>query len=103
MVHTTDKGFVVATLNIRKDFIPCTWILGIVHYEDMQNHLVDYPYFSIDLRWKIVALASLVSIIFHSLGQKVLRNLLSLIEKCFVATKMNLNALKEMLSYGFFL
>ena len=25
------EGFVVAILNIRKDFIPCAWMFGILH------------------------------------------------------------------------
>jgi hypothetical protein len=43
------EGYVVAMLNIRKDFIPCTWIFLIVHPQNMENHLVDYLCLSINL------------------------------------------------------
>ena len=38
------EGSIVAMLNIRKAFIPCMWILGVVHSKDVYNHLVDYLY-----------------------------------------------------------
>jgi hypothetical protein len=41
------EGFVVAMLNIRKDFIPCAWMFGVVHSQNMHNHFVDHLYFSI--------------------------------------------------------
>jgi hypothetical protein len=40
---------IVSMLNIRKALIPCAWIFGIVHPKDMNNHHVDYHYFSISL------------------------------------------------------
>jgi hypothetical protein len=43
------EGSIVAMLNIRKDFIPCVWMFGIIHSQDMDNHHVDYLYFSISL------------------------------------------------------
>jgi hypothetical protein len=43
------EGSVVAMLNIRKDLIPCVWMFGIVHPQDMNNHHVDYLCFSISL------------------------------------------------------
>jgi hypothetical protein len=43
------KGFVVAMLNISKTPIPCAWMFGIVHPQDMDNHHVDYLYLSISL------------------------------------------------------
>jgi hypothetical protein len=43
------EGFVVAMLNIRNAFIPCTWMFGIVNPRDMDNHPIDYLYFSINL------------------------------------------------------
>jgi hypothetical protein len=43
------EGSVVAMLDIRKDLIPCVWMLGIVHPQDMSNNHVDYLYFSISL------------------------------------------------------
>jgi hypothetical protein len=43
------EGSVVAMLNIRKDLIPCVWMFGIVHPQDMDNHHVDYLCFSISL------------------------------------------------------
>jgi hypothetical protein len=71
------EGSVVAMLNIRKDFIPCAWMFGIIHPQDMNNHHVDYLCFPSVCGWKAVDLVSLVSIIDHRLDQKVLRNLLS--------------------------
>ena len=43
------EGFVVAMLNIRKDLIPCVWMLGVVHAHDVHNHLVDNFCLSISL------------------------------------------------------
>jgi hypothetical protein len=43
------EGSIVAMLNIRKDLIPCAWMFGVVHSQDMHNHHVDYLYFSISL------------------------------------------------------
>jgi hypothetical protein len=71
------EGSIVAMLNIRKDFIPCAWMFGIVHPQDMDNHHVDYLCLSISLWVEGSDLVSLVSIIDHRLDQKVLRNLLS--------------------------
>jgi hypothetical protein len=34
-------GIVVAVLDIRKDLIPCAWILGFVHAQDMHDHPID--------------------------------------------------------------
>ena len=42
-------GFVVVVLNIWKTHIPCVWMLGIVHVQDMDDHLVDDLSFSIGL------------------------------------------------------
>ena len=35
------EGSIVAMLIIRKNFIPCAWMFGIVHPQDMNNHHVD--------------------------------------------------------------
>jgi hypothetical protein len=48
------EGSIVSMLNIRKDFIPCAWMFGIVHPQDMENHPVDYLMFvhqSVDGRY----------------------------------------------------
>jgi hypothetical protein len=34
-------GFVVIVLNIGKTLIPCAWMLGIVHVQDMHDHPID--------------------------------------------------------------
>ena len=34
-------GYFVAVLNIGKNLIPCARVLGIVHAQDMHNHLVE--------------------------------------------------------------
>jgi hypothetical protein len=49
VANRTMKSFVVTMLNIRKDFIQCMEILGVVHFEDMYNHHVDYLCLSIVL------------------------------------------------------
>jgi hypothetical protein len=43
------EGYVVAMLNIRKDFIPCMFIFGIIHPRDINNHPIDYLCLSISL------------------------------------------------------
>jgi hypothetical protein len=40
---------VVTVLNIGETLIPCTWILRIVHVEDVHTHLIDYLCLSISL------------------------------------------------------
>jgi hypothetical protein len=32
---------VVVVLNIRKTLIPCTWMLRVIHAQDVYNHLID--------------------------------------------------------------
>ena len=43
------KGFVVAMSNIRKSLIPSVMMFGVVHSQDMHNHLVDHLCMSIGL------------------------------------------------------
>jgi hypothetical protein len=43
------NGFFVPMLNIRKDFIPCEWMFGIIHSWDMENHHIHFLYFSISM------------------------------------------------------
>jgi hypothetical protein len=35
-------GSIIDILNIWKDLIPCTWMLGIVYEKDMHNHPIDH-------------------------------------------------------------
>jgi len=44
------EGSIVAMLNIRKAFIPCMLMLGVVRSKDMHTHLVDDTRPSIGLR-----------------------------------------------------
>jgi hypothetical protein len=37
-------------LDIRKDLIPCAWMLGVVHAQDMDDHPIENLYMSIGLR-----------------------------------------------------
>jgi hypothetical protein len=37
-------------LEINKSFIPCVWILGFLHAQEMHDHPIDELYFSISLR-----------------------------------------------------
>jgi len=43
-------GSVVVVLDIRKALIPCAWILGVVHVQDMHDHPIDDLCLSISLR-----------------------------------------------------
>jgi hypothetical protein len=43
------EGFVIAMLNIWKALIPSTWMLGVVHAQDLHNHPVDHFHLSICL------------------------------------------------------
>lgn len=42
MSNGSVEGLVVAMLNIQKALIPCAWMLGVVHVQDMPDHPVDY-------------------------------------------------------------
>jgi hypothetical protein len=44
------ESLVVVVLNIWKTLIPCTWILGFIHAQDVHNHLIDDLCFTIGLR-----------------------------------------------------
>jgi hypothetical protein len=35
------ESHVVAYLNIGNTLIPCTWMLRVVHAQDVHNHLID--------------------------------------------------------------
>jgi hypothetical protein len=35
------ESHVVVVLNIGKTLIPCTWILRVVHAQDVHNHMID--------------------------------------------------------------
>jgi hypothetical protein len=41
MVSGTMERLVVTVLDIWETHVPCTWILRIVHAQDVQNHLID--------------------------------------------------------------
>jgi hypothetical protein len=70
-------GSVVTVLNIGKTLIPCAWMLGIVHVQDMHDHPVDDLVWPSVWGWKVVDLVSLVSSSDQRLDQNVLRNRLS--------------------------
>jgi hypothetical protein len=40
---------VVTVLNIGETLIPCTWMLRVVHVQDVHNHLIDDLYLTICL------------------------------------------------------
>jgi hypothetical protein len=42
--------FVVVVLDIRKALIPCAWMLGVVHAQEMHDHPIDDLCLSISLR-----------------------------------------------------
>jgi hypothetical protein len=68
---------VVAMLNIGNTIIPCTWMLRVVHVQDVQNHLIDDVFLAVSLGVESSGLLSLVSNNDQRLDQNVLRNLLS--------------------------
>jgi hypothetical protein len=35
------ESLVVVVMNIGKTLIPCTWMLRIIHAQDVHNHLID--------------------------------------------------------------
>jgi hypothetical protein len=39
----------LVVLNIGKNLIPCTWILIVLHAQDVHNHLIDNLYLAIGL------------------------------------------------------
>jgi hypothetical protein len=41
---------VVAVLNIGKTLIPCTWMLRVIHAQDVHNHPIDDLCLAIGLR-----------------------------------------------------
>ena len=44
MVGGDMESLVVTVLNIGETLIPCTWILRVVHAQDVHNHLIDDLY-----------------------------------------------------------
>jgi hypothetical protein len=52
VANITAKGYVVAILNISKDFIPWKLMLGVVHLEDIHNNHINYLCLSISLEVK---------------------------------------------------
>ena len=40
---------IVTVLTIWEDIIPCTWMLRVVHAQDVHNHLIDDPHLTIYL------------------------------------------------------
>jgi hypothetical protein len=43
------EGFFVVVLNIGETLIPCVWVFGVVHAQDMNNNHVDDFYLAIIL------------------------------------------------------
>jgi hypothetical protein len=50
MVSGDMEGPVVSILNIGKTLIPCTWMLRVIHVQDVHNHSIDELCFAISLR-----------------------------------------------------
>ena len=44
------KGSITTMLNIRKTLIPCAWMFGVVHFQDIHNHPIEHLCLSISLR-----------------------------------------------------
>ena len=56
-------NYIVVMMEIGEDFIPCAWMLRVVHVQEVYDHPIDKIYLAISLGWKVVYLVSLVSII----------------------------------------
>jgi hypothetical protein len=41
MVNGAMESHVVVVLNIRNTLIPCTWMLRVIHVQDVHNHPID--------------------------------------------------------------
>jgi hypothetical protein len=41
MVGAAMEIHVVTVLNMEETLIPCTWMLSVVHTQDVQNHLIE--------------------------------------------------------------
>jgi hypothetical protein len=42
------EGFFLAMLKMRKNLIPCVWMLGVIHVKDMHDHPIYDLYPSIN-------------------------------------------------------
>jgi hypothetical protein len=49
MVGRAMKSPVLDVLNIGKTLIPCTWMLRVVHVQDVYNHLINKLYLFVSL------------------------------------------------------
>jgi hypothetical protein len=49
MVGGAMESPVVTMLNMGETLIPCTWILRVVHVQDVHNHLIYNLYLSVSL------------------------------------------------------
>jgi hypothetical protein len=68
------KSYIVVVINIRSNFIPCMYLLGVVRYENMYSHPTNYLYLSISMGIE----GNLVFITKQKINQKILKNLLYL-------------------------
>ena len=50
MVSGDMESLVVIVLSIGETLIPCTWMLRVVHAQDVHNHMIDNLCLSIDSR-----------------------------------------------------
>ena len=49
MVGRAMKIYVVVMLHKREDFIPCAWIFGFLHPQDVHDHPIDHLCLTINL------------------------------------------------------
>jgi hypothetical protein len=49
MADGTMESPIVTVLDIRETLVPCTWMLRIVHVQDVHNHPIDYLCLAIGL------------------------------------------------------
>jgi len=71
------ESSIINVLHIWKTLIPCLRMLGVVHVEYLQYHLIDDLCLDIIWGWKAIDLVRMVSNNVQRIEQNVLRNLIS--------------------------
>jgi hypothetical protein len=77
VVNRVVEGSIVAMMNIRNALIPCAYMFGVIHPQDMDNHLIGYLCFSISLWVEGNRFGQLGVHNLPLVGPKILRTLLS--------------------------
>ena len=59
MVGGAMESPIVIVLNIGEALISCTWMLRVVHAQDVQNHMIEDLFFVISLGVEIIGFSDL--------------------------------------------